>query len=659
MSEEKRGKTISITNRLPSFYDAENVGSLLYKFIDIFGYILEQGENDLLKVMRSHFVDTADNQGSQGFVANKKGDLDEIFVLYLEALGGTSQLMQANYKFYPGAIKNIALFAKTIQEGKNALSRYLRQENRDILKRFHISRTQFNIKAFKNAATLAIKIQIAGDDLSKYLKSQLSLDTLQLLDKYDGSQRFLEDKSQGTSLYKLLERELNQQLINPSLYRKNRQYFDKLLLKEQVKQLIKQQPTGENLQRLNRMLLEAAYSEEIALSNIPSEQEVEQTLINSLNNCLNQPELLNAIIKSGIPNYYQDKPLEIQNRILLTTAYPNHIENIYAPYRERLKGLIQILRRGAATKQGIIDIVAANLGIVGNDVAAQDARKQIQFIEFMPELTWVRPEGDSKSTLSYTYPLALFQKFEVQNPNRQEEDVEIRIQVLSNLPVEALVNPTVININSQHKVTFTGELKPGDVLLFRGKTASLNGQVFSISEATPRLPQNNSEWQFTADIKNSATYPVGLYDDNQQSFNTAAFAFAEAAINLEMRLYKLTPGVFEVKIPWDIPGFTDKFDEAEKHPRNQISGIVDQVKAAGVLAIITYEKAITETHDYEDYLTIVRSPFQEEHLSEEINFTVGSYQLPYPQGIKHDISDNLVFSGVFDYTGFDTSNRFG
>ncbi|MEH2168010.1 MAG: hypothetical protein V7K41_15300 [Nostoc sp.] len=657
MSEEKRGKTISITNRLPSFYDAENVESLLYKFVDIFGYILEQGESDLLKVMRSHFVDTADNQGSQGFVANKKGDLDQIFILYLEALGGTSQLMQANYKFYPGSIRNISLFAKTIQEGKDALSRYLRQENRDILKRFHISRAQFNIKAFKNAAALAIKILIAENDLSKYLKNQLSLDTLQILEKYDGSQRFLEDKSQGITLYKLLERELNQQLINPYFYRKNRKIFDKLLIKEQVKQLIKQQPTGENLQRLNRMLLEAAYPEEIVLSNIPSEQEVEQTLINSLNNCLNQPELLNAIIKSSIPNYYQDKPLEIQNRILLTTAYPNHIENIYAPYRERLKGLIQILRRGAATKQGIIDIVAANLGIVGNDVAAQDARNQIQFIEFMPELTWVRPEGASKSTLSYTYPLALFQNFEVQNPNRQEEDVEIRIQVLSNLPVEALVNPTIININSQYKVTFTGELKPGDVLLFRGQTASLNGQVFSISEATPKLPQNNSEWRFTADIKNSAAYPVGLY--NQQNFDTATFAFAEAAINLEMRLYKLTPGVFEVKIPWDIPGFTDKFDESENHPRNQISGIVDKVKAAGVLAIITYEKAITEIHDYEDYLTIVRSPFQEEHLSEEINFTVGSYQLPYPQGMKHDISDNLVFSGVFDYTGFDTSNRFG
>ncbi|MEH2291337.1 hypothetical protein [Nostoc sp.] len=657
MSEEKRGKTISITNRLPSFYDAKNVESLLYKFVDIFGYILEQGESDLFKVMRSHLVDTADNQGSQGFVANKKGDLDQIFVLYLEALGGTSQLMQANYKFYPGAIKNIALFAKTIQEGKDALSCYLRQENRDILERFHISRAQFNIKAFKNVGALAIKILIPKNDLSKYFKTKLSLDILQLLGKYDGSQRLLEEESQGISLYKLLEIELNQQLINPSLYRKNREYFDKLLLKEQVKQLIKQQPTGENLQRLNRMLLEAAYPEEIALSDIPSEQEVEKTLINSLNNCLNKPELLNAIIKSGIPNYYQDKPLEIQNRILLTSAYPNYIENIYAPYRERLKGLIQILRRGAATKQGIIDIVAANLGIVGNDVAAQDARNQIQFIEFMPELTWVRPEKASKSTISYTYPLALFQNFEVQNPNRQEEDVEIRIQVLSNLPVEALVNPTVININSPYKVTFTGELKPGDVLLFRGQTATLNGQVFSIYEATPKLPQTNSEWRFTADIKNSAAYPVGLY--NQQSFDTATFAFAEAAINLEMRLYKLTPGVFEVKIPWDIPGFTDKFDEAENHPRNQILGIVGQVKAAGVLAIITYEKAITEIHDYEDSLTIVRSPFQEEHLSEDINFTVGSYQLPYPQGMKHDISDNLVFSGVFDYTGFDTSNRFG
>jgi hypothetical protein len=195
------------------------------------------------------------------------------------------------------------------------------------------------------------------------------------------------------------------------------------------------------------------------------------------------------------------------------------------------------------------------------------------------------------------------------------------------------------------------------VLLFRGQTASLNGQTFSIPEATPKLPLDNSEWQFTAEVKNSQTYAVGLYD--QQRFGSSAFVFTEVAINLEMRLYKLNPGVFEVKIPWDIPGFTDKFDEADNHPRHQIAGIVDKVKAAGVLSIITYEKLFLENHEYKDYLTVVRSPFLEEHLSEEVNFDVGSYKLPYAAGIEHEISDNLLLSGVFDYTGFDTSNRFG
>jgi hypothetical protein len=659
---ERRGKTISITNRFPDFYDSDNVESLLYKFVDVFGYWLEQGEADLLKVMRSHFVDTADNEGSQGFVADKKGDLDQIFVLYLEALGGTYQLMQVNRQFYPGAIKNINLFAKKLQEDQDALSQYLRAsflpETSDLLKRFHISQARFDIKDFANPATLAIKLFIAQDELSKYLKNQLSPDTLQLLENYDGSQTLLGEEWQGTSLLNRLVIELNKQLTNPSIYRKNRPYFDKKLLREQVKQLIEQQPTGENLERLNRLLLETGYPEEILPSNIPSEQEVEQSLINLLNNCLNKQELREAAIaKIGLPNSYKEKPLEIQNRLLLEAAYPNHIENIYAPYRERLKGLIQILRRGAATKQGIIDIVAANLGIIGNDPVAQAARQQIQFTEFMPELTWVRPERESLSTPTYTYRLSLFQTFEAYNPNKQEEDIEIRIEVLNNLAVTALVNPCLIQEDSEQKVTFKGEVKPGDVLLFRSNMALLNGQPFTTSESTPKLPINTSEWRFEAEVKDSVSYAVGLYD--QQHFDESAFVFAQSAVNLEMRLYKLNPGVFEVKIPWDIPGFTDKFDEAGNHPRNQIAGLVDKVKAAGVLSIITYEKRTQEIHEHEDYLTVVRSPFQEEHITEEVDFDIGSYQLPYPAGINHDISDNLLVSGVFDYTGFDTSNRFG
>ncbi|NEO75984.1 hypothetical protein, partial [Moorena sp. SIO4G3] len=72
---EKRGKTTSITNRFPHFYDGANVESLLYQFIDVFGSLLEQGETDLLGVMRSHHVDTADNEGSDSILSSASQQL--------------------------------------------------------------------------------------------------------------------------------------------------------------------------------------------------------------------------------------------------------------------------------------------------------------------------------------------------------------------------------------------------------------------------------------------------------------------------------------------------------------------------------------------------------------------------------------------------------
>lgn len=44
---EKLGKTLNIASRLPHFYDTQNVESVLYQFIDVFGAIIEQAETDL------------------------------------------------------------------------------------------------------------------------------------------------------------------------------------------------------------------------------------------------------------------------------------------------------------------------------------------------------------------------------------------------------------------------------------------------------------------------------------------------------------------------------------------------------------------------------------------------------------------------------------
>lgn len=458
---EKRVKTISITSRFPDFYNSDSVETLFYQLADVFGQMLEQAEIDLLKVMRSHYIDTADNEGSQGFVAAQKGDLDKIFALYLEALGGTSQIMQVN------------------------------------------------------------------------------------------------------------------------------------------------------------------------------------------------------------------------------ANYPNEIEKSYIPYRERLKGLIRVLQNGAATKQGIIDIVAANLGIVGDDQSAREAKEKIQVEEFLPELITqnfkIRPFSEDSNNPESGEPPA---EFTVQNDNVIPTTPNIVIRINDNrnhnantdpkartqLPsLQPLINPRLVNLTTQQIIQYEGMLKCDDVLRIQSDgTVLLNGiKVDNKGIKIHPLPSGESRWHFEALIGEAK----GTFD--QTFFDLSRFDRAEEAprklnpqqasnytVDIDIELLKETPGSFSVCVPWDIPGFTDKFDELVDHPRNQISGIIDKVKAAGVSSIITYEKRWQETHDLVALLTVKRSPFTEEHIVEEANFDISNYQSPYPDGIYHEIVDSLVMSGVFDYTSFDTDNRF-
>jgi hypothetical protein len=429
------GRAESIIHRFPDFYQSKDAENVFHQFIGVFGQTLDQVETDLLKVMRAHWVDTADNKDSKGFNTTQKGDLDKIFSLYLENLGGTSQLKQVDRRGGP-----------------------------------------------------------------------------------DG-------------------------LIDDALY------------------------------------------------------------------------------------------------------------------RERIKGLIDVLKRGASTKEGIIAIVAANLGIVGDDEAAVKARRQIRIVEFLPE-PFKTDLGD----------LALYETFVVENPNAVSTTPEIRIGMQSDLPVP-LINPRIVNLDTGGFAQYNGTVSKDDALsFFPDGTAFLNGILIPIEGETPSLPPGESRWRFEAlfglaeghfdqSLFDYAVFEeerlnqVGVFDLAGSCFDEAVFAFGTPAIALSMTLFKLTPASFMVRIPWDIPGFTD---------HNQIKYIVNKVKAAGVFAVIAYEKQFTEAHELADFLTMLgeRQPFEEEHIAEEANFDIGSVQTPYPGGLEHELSDALVTSGVFDYTTFDSLNTF-
>ena len=109
------------------------------------------------------------------------------------------------------------------------------------------------------AAKLIVRLKEGTDPVTKYLRSQFSAATCELLSRHAAAQ------PPDPALLDALVRELNEQLTNSALYQSER--FQHVQLLEETQNLIsnkKQKPKGAELIRLNRLLLEAAYPHEIA-----------------------------------------------------------------------------------------------------------------------------------------------------------------------------------------------------------------------------------------------------------------------------------------------------------------------------------------------------------------------------------------------------------
>ncbi|MCL5236881.1 MAG: LPS assembly lipoprotein LptE [Nitrospirae bacterium] len=114
----------------------------------------------------------------------------------------------------------------------------------------------FTIKDIKDPGSLALKLQEPKDSLSRYIREQLSPAAYRLVDKYNPSEKALEP------LKNALIKELNTLLQGPSLF--NEERFASVMLSENTRELIRQNPKGTDRVRLNRQLLEEAYPDELA-----------------------------------------------------------------------------------------------------------------------------------------------------------------------------------------------------------------------------------------------------------------------------------------------------------------------------------------------------------------------------------------------------------
>ena len=119
------------------------------------------------------------------------------------------------------------------------------------------SQLLFEAKDIKDVGSLAVKLQDTRAVISQYIAAQLSVETQQLLEKYDGISRPSPD------LQKALIANLNRLLQAGSLY--DAQGFTDIEFSEQTKRFLRQNPeSGEALVRLNRFLLADAYPHELA-----------------------------------------------------------------------------------------------------------------------------------------------------------------------------------------------------------------------------------------------------------------------------------------------------------------------------------------------------------------------------------------------------------
>lgn len=849
------GRTASIISRFPHFYPPEDTTSFLPQFLDVFGEILDEVEQDLIRVLKSHFINTADNFGSLGFTATQKGDLDKIFALMLAELGGTSQLTTVNPEFQPRDFTQISLLVKELVDSENPLSSYiftkikLFENTENLINKYHVNNSYFS-KNFQFQALLIVKFIIGEDAFTSYLRDKLSAETKEKLFNYDGLESVNTDLNlvlikefnkilqEDRNLYKYLQQRnlqinLFQQItqgLDPvkivlakGLYRRLSLDIQRILsrqnppfqpqditpeieidLKNQLKALFKnisfvqqllavinqaeaattflstqainslleigkislssllsvpenttnieiaklspaaeyllsQVIVGDDLIRLNRMLLESVYPEDILSSETPTARNVAEELAKAFNQEIltddkfyeNNKESftfksLSLEIQSLIQSESQIKRL---NRLLLETAYPTYLEKNITVYRKRLERLIDVLKSGASTKEGIVKIVAANLGMSTDDsqeikpwesylfdipitlepslskltVPAElqqvfrekglilafgttivleksqqcwlltDAsqgqvyrilkkngtlkvyRQLIRVIEFFPELVFhkytIHPHID---------------KFDVQNSNAVPGIPAIQIKILDkrNNPegsLSPLTNIVLKNLTNNQSIKYEASLNINEILLILPDgSAMVNGVTIPkppLVGAMPSLPLGQSEWSIEADIGNpQVTFDRTLFDFSlfEKTENNPLKSEQQAksySLEVTLSFYHVTPGGFTVKIPWQIPGYSDRFDESLDHPRHQIQSLIEKVKASGICAKIAYEQQFQEDHQIQEKLLFQgKGKFSEDHnITDEFD---GRSQQSLRS--EQEMSDTFLTSAVFDYTYFDT-----
>ena len=139
---------------------------------------------------------------------------------------------------------------------------YTQQASQRILRyRISLSSTLF-ADDFTDLKSLVLKLKNRTDSVSQFLRDQFDASAQSLLSVYD------ESEEPSETLKNAIVEELNWLLQGDSIYEETR--FDGINLSTETEQLLEQNPEGEDLILLNRLLLEDAYPQEIKENQMDS-----------------------------------------------------------------------------------------------------------------------------------------------------------------------------------------------------------------------------------------------------------------------------------------------------------------------------------------------------------------------------------------------------
>jgi hypothetical protein len=319
--------------------------------------------------------------------------------------------------------------------------------------------------------------------------------------------------------------------------------------------------------------------------------------------------------------------------------------------------------------------------MLNGTAAAQQAIQQIEIIEYAPQ-----------ETTFYSGELSFYQNFDIRNTSASDTQPKIQLTIndfpMANSPLLGLTHIRLADADQpDNYIEFTGIAEPGYQLMFdETGTIYLNSvrSDHKMTQGALNLPQESTtSWQFTADLvlkdSNGQANPqpghVGVFDDtqfDQMAFDsitnttydeadhqlankrteTVHFGFDDPVVEINVLAQELTPGSFLVVVPWHVPGFTDQFAENNEHPRQLLKSMLQLVKAAGIEAEISYRQEFSESHDLNNelHLVVVGDMLSEQHPTENSDVQIHGQQNNHE---VQEISDEIIFTGVFDCTPFD------